>query len=268
VIQFSLYLLALIQGFFDALPVGGEVHRLLLPHLLGWPEPTPAVEFAVHAGILLAIAAWVWRDLFNLAVGFWHMLRGRRSPRVRLLLLLVLATLPYFAAGVALRIYAHDWLAFTPAQIGASLLGFGLLLWLGDRLGMTVRRIEHLSVGNALIIGILLAGAVVPGAGRTAMVVTACRWLGYERPDAARLSFILSVPVLLAGLVVRGAGLWQAQETVLAREPALAGVIALLGALLGMALLTLWIARRSFVPFALYRILAGAGLLALIYLVR
>jgi undecaprenyl-diphosphatase len=267
VIQFSLYLLALIQGFFDVLPIGGEAHRLVLPQLLGWPEPSPAAEFAVHVAILLALATWVWRDLGQIAIGVWHILRGRRSPRRRLPLLLLLALLPGLAAAITLSFYDRDWLTPTPTRIAAALLGFGLLLWAGDRLGMTVRRIEHLTIGHALIIGILLAGSLLPGAGRVATVIIACRWLGYERAHAARLAFILSLPVLLAGLFVRSVPLWQTHQTLLAREPALAGAAALAGAFLGLALLTAWIERRSFVPFALYRILAGAGLLASIYLV-
>mgnify|MGYP001557250529 CR=1 FL=1 len=264
--RLSLYLLALLQGFFDVLPIGGASHQLLLPRLLHWPEPTPATEFAIHAGILLALAAWVWRDLFNLGIGAWHIARGRRSPRARQLLVTLLALLPFILAGIALAVYGRDWLKVTPTILGAALLGFGLLLWLGDRLGMTVRRIEHMTVGNALIIGMLLAVALVPGAGRTAMVVIACRWLGYERPAAARLSFILSVPLLIIELLVQSAALWRSQDILWAREPALAGVGALLGALLGIGLLTAWIERRSFAPFALYRILAGAGVLALVYL--
>ena len=267
VIQFSLYLLALIQGFFDVLPIGGEAHRLVLPQLLGWPEPGPALQFAVHAAVLLAIAAWVWRDLAAILLGFWHVLRGRRSPRRRLPLLLLLALLPGLAAAIAVGFYGRDWLQPTPTRISAALLGFGLLLWAGDRLGMTVRRIEHLTVGHALIIGVLLATSLLPGAGRIAVVVTACRWLGYERAHAARLAFILSLPVMLAGLFVRSVPLWQTHETLLGREPALAGLMALAGAFLGITLLTGWIERHSFAPFALYRILAGAGLLASIYLI-
>jgi undecaprenyl-diphosphatase len=178
----------------------------------------------------------------------------------------MLPLVPYAAAGVAVVVYAHGALVLTPVQIGWSLLGFGFLLWLGDRLGMTVRRIEHLSVGNALVVGLLLAASFVPGAGRTATVVTAARWLGYERPAAARLSLILSVPVLLAGLVRRSFELSQMSLPLIAPEPLIAGVAAMIGAGLGITFLMSWIQRRSFAPFALYRILAGAGLLMLAYL--
>jgi undecaprenyl-diphosphatase len=264
--QLQSYLLALAQGLFDALPIGGAVHRWLLPRLLDWPEPSPAADFAVHLGILIVIAAYVWRDLFNIAIGIWHILRGRRSPRARQVWPLALALVPYLAAGVAVVIYAHGAIVLTPVQIGWSLLGFGLLLGLGDRLGMTVRRIEHLSYANALVIGLLLAVSFIPGAGRTAMVVTAARWLGYERPAAARLSLILSVPVLLAGLAKRGIELSQLSLPLIAPEPLVAGLAAMIGAGLGITVMMSWIRRRSFAPFALYRILAGAGLLLLAYL--
>jgi len=138
--------------------------------------------------------------------------------------------------------------------------GFGLLLLLADRLGMTVRRLDHLSPVGAFAIGMLQALALVPGVARVGITITVARLLGYERTDSARLALLLSLPLLTwsaASLVWRLRGV-----LVVSPDLGIAAAVAAAAALVAAAAMVGWVRRHSYAPFAVWRLLLGAGLLA------
>jgi undecaprenyl-diphosphatase len=146
-----------------------------------------------------------------------------------------------------------------------ALIGFGVLLFVADRVGMTIRRMEHMSLGQALVIGAAQVLAFIPGTSRSGITMTAARMLGYERGEAARFSFLLSIPAISA------AGLWKGWQLFGTGDPAMleaaamtAGLSAVVG-FLAIAFLMAWLRRATFTPFVGYRIVLGVVLLWLIY---
>jgi undecaprenyl-diphosphatase len=196
-----------------------------------------------------------------MANGLWLAVRKRkRDPGAILFLQLVAATVPVVAAGFAMEKY----LGGPPrslAVIAWTTLGFGLLLWLADRIGMTIRRIEHMTWGGALFIGFAQVLALIPGTSRSGITMTAARFLGYERADSARFSMLMSIPTIVGAGILEGARLYRADDALLTFQAFAAVGFAFVAALVAIALMMAWLRRASFTPFVVYRIALGAFLL-------
>ena len=149
--------------------------------------------------------------------------------------------------------------------IGWTTLGFGLLLGLADRVGMTVRRLEHMSYGSALAIGMAQVLALIPGTSRSGITMTMARFLGFERADAARFSLLLSIPAIAGAGTLTGIDLWQSGDVSLTRDVLIAAGLSFASALVAITLMMTWLKHAGFMPFVVYRILLGALLLYLVY---
>lgn len=258
--------LALVQGVTEFLPVGSSADLAVVPPLAGWLNRGPAIDLAVHLGVLGAVAAYLWRDLWAMAVGVFRYFAGRRGAAAgaRLAFRLAIATLPLIAAGFLYERYMPGGMA-SVRVVGWSMLGFGILLFLTDHAGMTIRRVEHLALSDAVVIGLAQMAALVPGAGRAVVTMSAARLLGFERVDAARFSMLLSIPALLGLVVIKGIGLVSVPESQLTGGAIMAGFLGFVAALIAIAVLMAWLKRSTFAPFVIYRIVVGAALLALGY---
>lgn len=157
--------LAIIQGATEFLPISSSGHLVLAGPLLGWRDQGLIMDVAVHLGSLLAVCAYFWRDLAQMAVGVGRAATGRGGPQVRLIGNIVLATIPVMIAGYFLQ--SHVATDFRSVElIGWTTLGFGILLWISDRVGMTIRRMEHIAWPTALTIGLAQVLALLPGTSR------------------------------------------------------------------------------------------------------
>jgi undecaprenyl-diphosphatase len=166
--------------------------------------------------------------------------------------------------GFLLEMFLGDYL-HTAEIVGWNLIVWGIILYVADKIGLTVRRMEHLNAGQALIIGVFQCLAFIPGTSRSAITITVARILGYERIAAARFSFLLSMPAIAA------AGLYQEYEFLQAPSPWIMEQVGLMFAVsavtgfLALAFMMYWLRRSGFAPFVLYRILLGAVVLYLTY---
>lgn len=254
----DMVLVALVTGIAEVLPLGAAAHLSLLPAMRGSPDQLAAVAAAADLGIVAGLAACFWRDLAAMAVGLWRLVKGRPDSGTRLLVHLLLGTLPVLLLDWAVaRVAPHlDGRILT----AVATTGFGLLLLGADRLGMTVRRLDHLTWVGALAIGTLQALALVPGVARVGVTVTAARLLGYERTEAARLALLLSMP-LLAGSAL--SLLWRLRgELVVSSDLSMAAAVAGGAALVAALGMTAWVRRNTFTPFAVWRVLLGMAMLA------
>lgn len=257
-----LIVLALVQGITEFLPISSSGHLILIPLVADWPDQGLALDVAVHVGTLLAVMLYFWRDMLAMLLGLLNLLRGRRTEGSRLVGLILLATLPVVVAGfLAQRLGAMEGMR-TVLVIGWATLVFGILLWLADRLGMTIRRVEHMSVGAAFLIGLSQVLALIPGTSRAGVTMTVARLLGFERDDTARFSMLLSIPTILAAGTLAGLDLAQDGNAALGISAMLAALLAFGAALLSIWGLMWWLRRATYMPFVLYRLLLGAGLLA------
>jgi len=256
--------LALVQGITEFLPVSSSGHLVLVPALTGWPDQGLIIDVAVHVGALGAVMLYFCRDLWAMLAGLGRLLKGHVDPGARLAGCVVFASLPVIAAGYALHRYYPQGIRGL-AVIGWTTLGFGMVLYAADKAGMTVKRIEHLRMSDALIVGIAQVLALVPGTSRSGITISAARLLGMERTEAARFSMLLSIPAILGAGVVQGLELYRAGDVQLTADAGLAAGLAFLAAFIAIWGMMAWLKRSTFTPFVVYRIALGGFLLALAY---
>ncbi len=258
----DLVILALVEGVADALPLDATAHALVVAKLLGWRAGT--IDAAIHLGAAGALLLYLWRDVLLIGQGLWKLRRARIEPGTNLLAKALITAMPWLV-GTAL-------LGAPPAAglgdlslVGWVTIGCALLMGVVDKLCMTVKRIEHLGGATALIVGATQLFALVPGVGRVAVALTAVRLLGLERPDAYRFVLLANVPILLAD-----GGMHAVQYSLQGLQPAdsdlMAFGVTFVLVLLALPLAMAWVRRAGLLPFTVYRLLIGAGLVGLGYL--
>ncbi len=261
---YHITLLAIVQGVTEFLPISSSGHLILASRALELPDQSLVIDVAVHVGTLFAVMAYFWRDMVALGIGTTRLLTGRRDPRSRLVVFLVIATLPVIVGGFLFNQYFPQGLRSVELVAWAT-IGFAIVLWIADRLGMTVRRLEHLGNGSALFIGLSQVLALIPGTSRAGITMTAGRMLGMERTEAARFSILLSVPTIIGAGALKGSTLIQSGDTTLQISAVIATSFSFVAGMIAIAVMMRWLKKSSFTPFVVYRIALGGGLLAWIY---
>jgi undecaprenyl-diphosphatase len=193
-----------LQGLTEFLPVSSSGHLVLVPWLVGATVPGLGYDVAVHLGTLLAVLVVLRRDIGALLVALWRIVRRRRieGPTQRLVVWLVLATIPAAVLG-ALYGDAVEAMLGRPAIIAGLLIVTGVLLLVGEWAARQNRRLDGLRWPDALLIGLAQAVALAPGISRSGATMSAGLWRGLERAEAARFSFLLSVPIILGAAASR-----------------------------------------------------------------
>ena len=259
-----LAILALVQGITEFLPISSSGHLVLVPFMMQWQDQGLMMDVAVHVGTLGAVMVYAWREIGMMIGGLWKLMRGRVDQGTRLMLQVIIGSIPVVIAGYAITKYAGGMLRSVEI-IGWTTLGFGLLLGFADRVGMTVRRLEHMSYGGALAIGMAQVLALIPGTSRSGITMTMARFLGFERADAARFSLLLSIPAIAGAGTLAGIDLWHSGDVNLTRDVLTAVGLSFASALVAITLMMAWLRHAGFMPFVVYRILLGALLLYLVY---
>ena len=266
-------ILALVQGITEFLPISSSGHLVLTWQafdLAGWqlPGQTEAqrliLDIAVHLGTLFAVLVYFRGDVGEMFTGAVKLTKGRLDRGGRLFVYLVVATLPLVVAGFLLKDLITTNLR-DPVVIAWATIGFGLLLYAGDRIGLTVKRLEHLRYASVAVIGLAQVLALIPGTSRSGITMTAARFCGFERTEAARFSLLLAVPAILGAATLAGYDLYRMQDLRLGLDAALAAAFAFAAALAAIAVMMSWLKKASFTPFVVYRVLLGGILLYLIY---
>ena len=259
-----LAVIAVVQGITEFLPVSSSGHLVLIPAAAGWADQGLVLDVAVHAGTLAAAVVYFRPDLGRVLAGAMGIGRGERRAGRALGLRLAVSAVPALAAGGATAALAPSVFR-DPAIVGWTTLGFGIALYAADRFGMTMRRVADMSLRDAVVIGLAQALALVPGTSRSGITMTAARFLGYERTEAARFSMLMSVPVIAAAALAAGWELARRGDAVVAADAVLAAALSFATALAAIAALLALLRRTSFTPFAIYRVLLGAALLGWLY---
>lgn len=260
----QLFVLTIVQGLTEFLPISSSGHLLLVPVVTGWPDQGLDLDAAVHVGTLLAVLVYFWRDVVRLlATPLPQGGTDRRNAR-RLLFYLVIGTIPAIVAGGLIHTFAPD--IFRSAEIVAwTVLCYGVLLYVVDRFSPRIRRIEHIGLGGALLIGFAQMLALVPGTSRSGATMTAGRLLGLERPEAARYAMLLSIPATAAAGALALKDLLGADSGVSGGQTGLAIGLTFVFALGAIWFLMAVLRRMSFAPFAIYRVALGIALLVWLY---
>jgi undecaprenyl-diphosphatase len=224
--------------------------------LLNWQDPGLAFDVALHLGTLLALLVYYWREWLDMGLS---LATGDVVSR-RLLLLLVVASIPGAVIGLALEKQAET-IFRSPLLIAAPMALLGIVLWFSDVRFPEERTIGEMTVVDAILIGLSQALAIVPGVSRSGATITAARLLGVERRDAANFSFLMATPI------IAGAGMVEARKIAIAGLNAQIGwgfAAAAIFGLLAIASLIRFVRRRTYVLFAWYRLAAAALVIAIV----
>ena len=259
---FHLVTIALIQGITEFLPISSSGHLLLVPELTGWRDQGLLIDISVHVGTLGAVIAYCWRDIVVMLSGIINLTRGKITPGIKLFGYLIIATIPVVLAGFFLKNYYPNGIR-NITIVGWSTLGFGILLFIADRIGMTIRRIEHIKGVDALLIGLAQILALIPGTSRSGITITVARLTGMERPSAARFSMLLGIPTIIAAGALEAWELFQFKDTEVTNTVFLAAGFSFVSALATISVMMLWLRKFSFTPFVIYRIILGALILSI-----
>lgn len=260
---FQAVVLGLVQGLTEFLPVSSSAHLALAPWLLGWEDPGLAFDVALHMGTLVAVAWYFRRDWFELTESAVRLLRTRRAESVadRRVLLLIAATIPAGVGGLLLKEYAETVFRH-PAVMATTLILLGVILWAVDRAASTARTLDGLTARDAWLIGLAQVCALVPGVSRSGSTITAGRALGLDRGAAARFSFLMSFPIIGAAVILK---LPDVLRDGGAAGPLAAGIAAAaVSSWLAIAVLLRFVTRNSFGVFAVYRVVLGVVVFALL----
>ncbi len=260
--------LGLVQGLSEFLPISSSGHLILTRWLFGWETPgDPGVEkafdVALHFGTLVAVVAYFRRDVTAYVREGTRLIWHRERPvdtDGRIAWLLVVATVPAAAAGALFENWIDEQLG-TPVIIAISLIVFGLLLWWADR-SVGRREMREFRLRDALVVGAAQTLALNPGTSRSGITMTASRRIGFDRDTAARVSFLMSLPVIAGAVALKVGGLVSDGMPDGLLGPMIVGVIT--AGVSGW--LAVWgtmrlIRTRTFTPFVVYRVVAGVAVL-------
>jgi undecaprenyl-diphosphatase len=253
-------LLGLAQGLTEFIPVSSTAHLRVIPALLGMDDPGAAYTAVLQLGTLAAVIAYFAKDLAALTVA---MLKSPTSTEARLPWLLAIGTVPIVVAGLALKDKIEGpWRSLY--VIATALVIVGIVMIIVDRYAEgreSHKPLAALTWTDAALIGLAQSMALIPGVSRSGSTICMALCLGLARSDAARFSFLLSIPA------IAGAGIFEAKDAfrVLGRDaiPAVAvgvGVAAISG-YIAIAWLLKWLGSHDLIGFAIYRIVAGLALL-------
>ncbi|MCA9778804.1 MAG: undecaprenyl-diphosphatase UppP [Candidatus Eremiobacteraeota bacterium] len=257
-------ILGLTQGLAEFLPISSSAHLLIIPQIFGWSYLGKSFDVALHFGTLLALVAVFREDIAALLRGTRALLPGQaaKPEETRLVKLLVVGCLPAGIIGLTFEKAIEQKLGGL-LFMAAMLIVWGVLLELADRKGADHRRtIADLTFKDALIIGCAQAAALMPGTSRSGSTITVALFLGFSRTEAARFSFLLSLPVVAGASLLKGIELATDASTLNILGPLLVGVlVSAVSGFLCIKYFLKYLQSNSFRPFVIYRIALGAFLI-------
>jgi len=261
-----IFILALIQGITEFLPVSSSGHLILVPLLTNFQDQGQLIDVSVHIGTLGAVIIYFWKESILAFTGLAHLVTGRRQTQAaRLALLLIVATIPVVLFGLILKITGLSDQMRSIKVIGWTMLGFGLLLYVVDQKGAQAKDYASWTMADTLKLGLWQAVALIPGTSRSGAVITGTRWLGFNRTDGARIAMLMSIPTIIASGVLLGGEALMSADTDVLRDGAIAAAFTFFAALLALSLMMRLLRSVSFTPYVIYRVVLGVILLWVAY---
>ncbi len=282
----QIIILSILQGFTEFLPISSSGHLILLSKFTSFPDQGLEMDIAVHVGSILAVMIYFYRDIYDMICGLLNSLlcrfpavknfclrKGSASLRnfilhklpsgnLKLLLMLIIGTIPAVVFGLLLHHFGMQWLRNTEI-IGWNILLFGILLWVADHFMPSKYTIDDMSYKDAFLIGLMQCLAMIPGTSRSGITITASRFLKLKRREAAKFCMLLSIPAIAgAGLLV-AVEIWQSgnNENLIY---ALSGIgYSFVASIAAIFIMMKWLKRYTFLPFVIYRI--GLGIFLLLH---
>ena len=257
--------LGLMQGLAEFLPISSSAHLVIIPEILGWPYLGKAFDVALHFGTLLALLVVFREDIVGLLRGTKALLTPGQTARpeeTRLVKLLIVGCIPAGVIGLMFEKAIEEKLGGL-FFVAAMLIAWGILLELADRDGQRrSRTIADLTFRDAILIGCAQAAALMPGTSRSGSTITVALFLGFSRTEAARFSFLLSLPVVAGASLLKGVKLASDPSTLEILGPLMVGIlVSAVSGFLCIKFFLKYLQTNSFRPFVIYRIVLGLFLI-------
>lgn len=261
-----LFILSIVQGIAEFLPISSSAHLILVPVVMGEADQGVLLDVAAHVGTLAAVITYFWSDFKQLVAEGIDIIAFKKTANKTLAFYILIGTIPAVIAGGILlltdvELFRHLWIIVVTNFVFAG------LLWGADKFGKTTYTLDNMGWKHALIIGIAQTIAIIPGTSRSGITMTTSRFLGYTRTEAARFSMLLSIPVIiLAGLAAFVEILTLEQNSTAFMDVLIVLVCSALTGIGAIHFLMHWLKKYSFMPFVIYRFTLGS--LVLLYLIQ
>lgn len=256
----EIFILSLIQGFTEFLPISSSAHLILPSQVLGWKDQGLAFDVAVHLGTLLAVVIYFRKEVFSLLGAWGSSFTGKHSGESRLAWWILIGSIPAAAFGYFAKDLIELYLRSAWVIAGTTII-FGLLLWWADIKAKQVKGEYELTLSNALYIGLAQALALIPGTSRSGITMTAGLMLGMTRESAARYSFLLSIPIIIMSGGYTALGFLDDGVAVNWNELGYGAILSFVSAYVCITFFLKVISKMGMLPFVIYRLLLGFGLL-------
>ena len=271
---FQAIVLALVQALTEFLPVSSTAHLILFPWLLHWPDPGLAFDVALHAGTLLAVILYFFKDWMKLiACGLGLKYPATASAEEvsvnrRMFWYMVIGTIPAAILGKLFHHQIEDELR-KPVIIGVSLVVIALVMWWADSKSRLNRELQSSNLGDAVAIGSAQAIALWPGVSRSGITIICGLFRGFTREAATRFSFLLSAPVIAGAVLTELPKLIKLHKVGGLELPMSTLLISILvsgvAGYFVIAFFLRYLQTRTLKPFILYRLIFGVVVLLLAF---
>lgn len=256
---FQALVLGIVQGLTELLPISSSAHLFLIPWIFNWPE-IGDFDVALHFGTLLAIGIFFFKDWIALIKGgYRQVVKKEKSTEGRMFWYIVIATIPGGAIGFLLDHFAEGLLT-NQFIIGIALIVMGIILYIVDKNSKSEVEYKNMNFKQTFLIGLSQALAFIPGVSRSGITMTTARMMGVKRESAAKYSFMLSAPIVLA------ATLYKIKDFAFGELSFYIGVLAsFIVGIIVIKFLLEYLQKGSFKVFALYRIVIGLIVLVIAF---
>ncbi len=263
---FEALVLGLVQGLTEFLPISSSAHVRITAAFAGWDDPGAAFTAVTQIGTEVAVLLYFSRTIGSILRNWFRSLTRpeyRGDPDARMGWLIIVGSIPVGVLGLLFEEQIES--VFRDLRLTAlTLIVFGVLLWVADRIGSKQRELDQLTVPHGLGYGFAQAFALIPGVSRSGGTITGGLLLGYKRADAAEYAFLLAVPAVLAS------GFYKLTDIGDGSAPGvgptvLATVVSFGVGYAVIAWLMNYIRKNSFTPFVIYRVVLGLLVLALVF---
>ncbi|NOS83503.1 MAG: undecaprenyl-diphosphate phosphatase [Ignavibacteria bacterium] len=260
-------LLGVVQGLTEFLPVSSTAHLRIIPTFFGWGDIGASYTAVIQVGTMIAIILYFRSDLMNMTKAMMLSLKTKdfNSKDTRLLLMIIIGTIPIVVAGFLLKdLIRHQFRNMY--IVAASLIFFSVILMIADRFTKKKVDLNSITYKDGIIIGIFQAMALIPGASRSGSTISGAFFRNMTREDAARFSFLLSIPaVLLSGVYE----LFSQRATLLSGDSAILSLViaTVVSGVVGywsIWFLLSFIKKHSMMLFVVYRVIFGILIIVLL----
>lgn len=260
-------LLGVVQGLTEFLPISSTAHLRIIPSFFGWKDIGASYTAVIQVGTMIAIIIYFWKDLMKMITSFFTSLKNKdfKSKDTKLLLQIIFGTIPIVILGFLLKdLIRHQ---FRDMYIVAgSMIFFSFMIMFAEKYTKKTVAMESLSMKDAIFIGFFQAIALIPGASRSGSTISGGFFRNMVREDAARFSFLLSIPAILLSGVYE---LYSQRKTLLSGDDAILSLViaTIVSGIIGywsIWFLLSFIKKNSLMVFVIYRIAFGILIIVLL----